>query len=226
MMNKTLLKYKRSNSHRNFDNRDNLLKSRCSTRDCTRAEYGLFSSNRSQHEAVGFIVIVVIIIVIGIIFLGINLRKSGVKVNEDIQVINFLTASSAYTTDCFGDYFPKTLDNLKEDCYNGRNNVCNVNNEDVNICSYLNETYAGLLDKAWPISNGSLITYYNLKVYYSINDASGRPAATPIISVGRGNSSNCAETRIGKDIIPLSTPYGAGYGGNIVSELKICQNAA
>ena len=90
--------------------------------NCGNRENSMKIKNiRSQQETIGFIVIVLMVIIVGIIFLGISLRKGTREVVAvDAELANFLSASSSYVTDCAKDYEPNygKLGDVVEDCYN------------------------------------------------------------------------------------------------------------
>ena len=217
-----------------------LIKSKRSTRVQTQAEYGLFSSKRSnsradfennkrillkstrsQHEAMGFVIIVALVIIVGVIFLGIQMNKDSTPQQyKDSNIMNFLIASSKYTSDCFENHEPLTLNDLKEKCYN--NQKCSREGVEVDSCIYLNETYSDMLSKSWLIYEGSPIKYYELKINYrgTCNDSlTINPSSE--LEIQAGNSSQCSfsSKKIGQESFPIS---GSGEGC-IVSELMICE---
>jgi len=220
---------KKTNSRADFKNSKRiLLKSTRSTHVQTQAEYGLFSSKRSQHETMGFIVIVSLVIIVGVIFLGIKMNQPN-KANtyQDSQIINFLSASSKYTSDCFENHEPLTLNDLKEKCYRNGDERC-TSNDVMTLCELLNDTYSKMLATSWLIDDGSPTRYYELKVYSKRCDDN---STTPLIiqlpltpegfKIEAGNLSQCSSSsiRTGQESYPIR---GSGEEC-IVSDLKICQ---
>jgi len=184
------------------------------------SEYGLFSSKRSQHEAMGFIIIVALVMVVGVIFLGIKMNQDrAVQQYSDSNIINFLTASSRYTSDCF-DRARCTqgfcsLNELKQKCYDN-NEKCNIGTDDRYSCDILNYTYSDMLSKSWRIYNDSPVKYYDLKVKYrTICNDSATASLLSLVDITAGDSTQCYVRKIGQE----SFPYNHGC---IVSELKIC----
>lgn len=166
-------------------------------------------SIRAQQEMAGFILIVLMIIIIGVILLGIFLRK-GSEINViDSEISNFLSASLKYTSTCAVDYEPnyKTVKELVEMCYGNANCLDNRNS-----CDALNNTYSGMISKFMPAGT---IDYYKVGFYHqdSLNDSIARK---PIASITSGNSTHCPIKRGGQAI------YSASTGGYVFVELEIC----
>ena len=220
---KTLTKSTRSDSCLYFKNLKTGLKCKRSTRVQTQAGCGLFSSKRSQHEAMGFVIIVALVIIVGVIFLGIRMNQDSTPQEyKDSNILNFLTASSKYSSDCFENHEPLTLDDLKERCY--KDEKCDMNGVDTLSCELLKETYSDMLAKSWQIYDDSPVKYYELKIYYraTCNDSTtaGQLTSQEFI-IEAGNLSQCYSSgrKIGQESFPIS---GSGEEC-IVSELEICE---
>lgn len=202
-----------------------LTKSKCSyPRANPIMKNSLFrGSSRSQHEAMGFVIIVALVIIVGVIFLGIKMNQNSTPQEyKDSNIINFLTASSKYSSDCFENHEPLTLNNLKEKCH--RNEKCYIEGMDTPSCDILKNTYSEMLNKSWPIYNDSPIRYYELKIYYrgicnDSNSARDLESEEFIIQAGELSQCSVSSRKIGQESFPIS---GSGEEC-IVSELKICE---
>lgn len=178
---------------------------------------------RSQQEAVGFVIIIMIVLIIGVIFLGISLRNKDKSVSyEDAEISNFLVASSSYTTDCYKDNEPfyRTLGDLTKDCYlrDFKQIVC-PNGK--NACDVLNSTYSEMMNYFAPA--GKLV-YYKLSFYQEKLVESDDPLAemekqkSPFMDIALGNSNKCGTKRAGRTQISADE-------GNVITELEICPAA-
>jgi len=180
--------------------------------------------NKSQQEAVGFVVIILIVMIIGVIFLGIWFRasKQGGVFVESAEISNFLSASLGYTTECYKDnaYDFKNLGDVVLYCYN--NDAVNCP-EAENSCAYVNKTYGAMLEKFKP---AGILSYYSLTASYRVlkNESSGSGEeneaqtgiSAPFIKIAKGDSSKCV-TKIGGQ-----SPIDAGEG-DIMVTLETCR---
>ena len=168
------------------------------------------SSKKAQSEIMGFVLIVVLVIVIGVIFLGIGLRKDRGVSLVDAEISNFLTASQDYTTACFLDAEPnfETLGSLTRECY--AKSSCK---DGKTACEVLNQTYYEMSKRFAPAGT---IKYFKLSAYFQgiCNDTDTRQP--DFLSVSYGNSSQCAYKRGGQ--ISKSTDTGC-----IFTELQTCR---
>jgi len=181
---------------------------------------------RSQHETLGFVVIVALVVIVGVIFLAIKMNTSStVQQPGDSNLINFLTASSKYTSDCFENHEPETLNDLKYKCYNG-DEKCDRGGVYASSCEVLNQTYSEMLATSWLIYDDSPVKYYELKIYYRSTCNDSNSVTVPLTSGGfiirAGNLSQCSGSsiRTGQDT-PIPVSYSEG--SCIMSELKICE---
>lgn len=160
---------------------------------------------KSQEEMVGFVLIVIIIIIVGVIFLGLALRK-GSSSYDSSEIENFLEASAITTTDCAINYIPnyENLQGLIGSCYD--NQICLNGNE---ACKELNLSLSRLMDNAWVIDKGSGYLGWELNVNYYLNNSE---AEHPIIKLEKGN---CSSGTGGEKLI-------AKYPGNIIIRLEVC----
>jgi hypothetical protein len=177
-------------------------------------------NKRTQQEAVGFVIIVMIVIILGVIFLGISLRNKGKAVSyEDAEIANFLVASSSYTSECYKDNEPfyRTLGDLTKDCYlrDFKQIACPSGR---NACEVLNATYSDMMKSFAPA--GKLI-YYKLNFYQEKLVASEDPLAemekqrSGFMVIENGNSNQCGTKRGGRTQISADE-------GNVITELEIC----
>ncbi len=169
-------------------------------------------NKKSQSEAVGFIVIVLLVMIVGVIFLGISLRQddSGV-VTTDSEISNFLSAASSYTTSCAieHEFDYRTLENLAGDCYKGKSCLNGKSS-----CDMLNSTYSDMLKNFRP--GGTPLGYYKLTFSYAQNSSS---SAEDRIKFGKeiiyGNGLGCVSKRAGEKGISFND-------GEIVEILETC----
>lgn len=168
-------------------------------------------NSKAQHEMTGFIIIVVMVMVIGVIFLGMSLRKHQPIVTIDAEISNFLIASDAITSDCAQTHEPnyRTLEELAIDCYTVKTCL-----DSRNACDVLTTIYNELLPKFKPAGtiNSYKLTYY----FEQSNNNETRPNSFLSIGSSSGNQ-NCSSRRAGRNIISIS-------GGDIAQELELCLN--
>ena len=169
-------------------------------------------NNKAQQEIVGFILIILIVVIIGIIFLGIYLRKDKPIVKDDAEISNFLIASGRYTSECYKDNEPnyRSLEDLAVDCYQGNTKItCPVGNS----CSVLNSTYSFFIQKLWPSGNDRPIKQTTLTLFYEQNSSATK---SKFLVINKGNSSMCTTFKSGSNLISLDE-------GHIVAQLEICK---
>lgn len=166
---------------------------------------------RAQSEAVGFILIVLIVVIVGVIFLGITLRKDRPLVTIDAEISNFIGASRDYTSDCaIGDETKyRKLEQLVQDCYSNRQCL-----DGRPTCNVLNDTYSVLLENFMP---GGTIEYAKLAFSFqnSINE-SEEAIKNTFFEIIQGDFNKCKSKRGGISDI-------SAQPGNILVELEICQ---
>jgi len=167
-------------------------------------------SKRSQHEIVGFILIVIIVVVIGLFLLVLYLRQEPVKY-ESLDVQNFLQVSMDYTTSCALNFEPEyeNLQDLIKSCYENRKCL----NEKM-ACQELNETLSKMLDESWLVSSDTPTSAYSLLIYYEESEA-GESALreNELLKLEKGN---CAGSKAGAEHLISYSP------GNIIVNLEIC----
>lgn len=171
-------------------------------------------AKRSQSEAVGFVIIILIVVIASIIFLGVYLRKSRGVVTEDAEIANFLSASQGYTTECYKDNEPfyRELGDLIKDCY--QQNTAIVCPENRAVCDVLNSTYSEMLLRFMPAGT---LAYYRMSFYYrqSANETEEKlERFGPEIVFG--DRKKCTAIRAGRSEMSLAE-------GILVAELEICR---
>ena len=173
----------------------------------------MIKRKRSQQEIMGFVIIIVIVAIIGVIFLGISLRKatrSGMT-TEDAEIANFLTTSSKYTTDCvLKNPFYAELDEVISGCYNGKMCI-----DSIEACNVLSSVYSEMLAIAWPTGENRPIKYSKLLVYYQSNPEDPNSKIFLIDAIETGQKDETCISRAGR-----ISQYK--YPGNLVTELEIC----
>lgn len=166
---------------------------------------------KAQHEMTGFVIIIVMVMIIGVIFLGISLRKHPSVVTIDAEISNFLIASDSMTSSCAQTYEPnyRTLEELAIDCYSAK--ACL---DSRNSCDVLKEYYDQLLPK---FKSAGTVKSYEMSYYFqqANNDSETRPSSFLIINSGPITNKTCSSTRASRNTISLT-------GGEITQELEIC----
>jgi len=173
-------------------------------------------NKKSQNEAFGFVIIVLLVVIVAVIFLGIALRKDNPNIATDAEISNFLTASSQYSTECYLDAIPKyrKLADLEKDCYyrNFEQVKCPENQ---NACDILNKTYYDILKEFRP--GGRVLSYYKLNFYYLSGSQEEQR-----ISFGNdlifGNSTGCFSKRGATSEIS-----GNEEKSSIVANIEVCE---
>jgi hypothetical protein len=157
-------------------------------------------------------VIIVMVMIIGVIFLGIFLRKNKPIVTIDAEISNFLISSAAYTSDCAQDYEPnyRSVEELAVACYAAKGCL-----DGRNSCDVLRDFYNEMLPKLRPA--GTINSYkMNFAFLQEGNESEALP--TPFLSIksaGIDVTQTCSSTRAGRNIISIS-------GGDIIQELELC----
>ncbi|MFA5019531.1 MAG: hypothetical protein WC533_00350 [Candidatus Pacearchaeota archaeon] len=144
---------------------------------------------KAQEEMVGFVLIVVLVAIVGIVLLGIYLRKpNSTTIQESNELSAFLTGIKPVTTGCerLGSF--QTIESLVDLCY--RRQSCE-NGEDT--CKYLENTIKEILNNSFDVGEESYRRYYEMKLY------TGSEEKTDIISpifAGKGPATFCPSTKM------------------------------
>ncbi len=196
-------KNKKDYSHPHFERESNLLKCKC-----------------SQHETMGFVLIILIVVIAGVIFLGISLRTTDNTSVIDSRISNFLDASLQHTTACYGSYESdyQTLGELINSCSAGTLYSATCPNSDA--CDFANKTYSVMLSK---FSSAGSIKSYKLSFYYSQNSSSKiedlvqTTSAFKTFSSELSDKKGCLSKRAGYSFLRSESSEG-----NIYAYLEIC----
>ncbi|MBT4135835.1 hypothetical protein HOD75_04860 [archaeon] len=86
---------------------------------------GIGFNKKSQHEIIGFVMIVVIVSVIGLIFLGFSITQGG-GIGNSAEISNLLEASMYSTTNCSTTFIPeyKSNQDLIKEVYKNPSKPC------------------------------------------------------------------------------------------------------
>jgi len=168
---------------------------------------------KSQHEIMGFVLIVVIVSVIGVIFLSLSLGRNEQK-HISIEISNLLESSMYYTTDCAVSFIPqyKSGQDLIKSCW--KNEKCL---DGKMACNSLNETMKWLIDNSLKICNDCVNKAYKLNIYHKPLDSEIK--SDEILVLENGIFSNCSSKFGGSHSIPISS-ISAGI---INVELEVCK---
>jgi len=122
-------------------------------------------SKRSQHEMMGFVLIIIVVTVMGLVFLGFIFMKAPEKRNS-AEVSNLLEASMYTTSGCVTSYVPeyKSIQRLITDTYKNPNQKCS---DGRTLKSVLKTTLKNLLDQSLQVHEDGVNKAYKLKIYYS-----------------------------------------------------------
>jgi hypothetical protein len=170
-------------------------------------------NKRSQHEAVGFVLIILIFVIGTVIFLGFQLRKTNPNIATDAEITNFLTASAEYTSECYLNAIPeyRTLKQLESDCFSRNFEAIKCPNG-LNPCDMLNKTYGSMLSNFRP--GGRIISYYKLDFYLQKKDSDETAFFGPTIV--SGSLAGCLTKRGAKTFIEAGED-------SLVAEITVCE---
>ena len=172
-------------------------------------------SKRSQHETLGFVLIVVIVSIIIVIFLGLSAGKGKVVGQNSVEISNLLQASIYYTTDCAINFLPEyeNIQGLISACYKNSEQKC-LNGK--NVCEALNETFKRIVEQTLRISPDSPNKAYTLNIYSSpLNNLHDKET---IAFIQKGVFADCKSKPGGI----YSLPTGTFSSSTINIELEIC----
>ncbi len=142
-------------------------------------------NKKAQNEIIGLVMIVVLIVIAGMIFLGISLRKEKGVVQNDAEIMNFLSASLKITTNCSVSFEPSYLDSegLIKACF--YRNKC-LSGE--NPCDLLNNTYGNILDSVWIVNENTKVRGYEFLIYQKSGNVS---LGSALLNITKGNNTGC-----------------------------------
>jgi len=108
-------------------------------------------SKRSQHEMVGFALIVMIVAVILLVFLRFSLTKTDEEYVKSYEVWSFMQAMLQYTTEYESE--PISMRKLIKEC----------NNYDKG-CDILEEELKSIMRESWAVEEGGVVKGYDLEI--------------------------------------------------------------
>ncbi len=181
-------------------------------------------SKRGQQEIVGFVVIILIVVIVGVIFLGIMLRKQKLESIEpdDVKISSFLSASADYTTDCVVSSNYADIKRLLKECYRNPTQTC-LEQDSAGfelsarkICNVLDQTYAEMLESLWKVGEDRPDKYLKLTLLnQAILDSGDYGSKEVIKEIEQGDESLCKNRKAGQTLIYSS-------GDALIIELEVC----
>lgn len=168
----------------------------------------LLKSKRSQHEIVGFVLIVVIVVVIGLFLLVFYLRQPTLE-TKSLNVQNFLQASMLYTTECSLSIDFLELQELTKSCK--ENEICKNGKP---ACEVLNTTLSQLIYTSWAVSEEKPVKAYSLNLAYE-EKIRNETLSEDILNLEKGNCTG-SSSRAGAE------HFLYHMSGNIVIAMEIC----
>ena len=177
-------------------------------------------SKRSQHEIVGFVLIVLIVSVVGVIFLAITLGSPEPERQNSVEVSNLLEASMYHTTSCAVNYIPqyRSVQDLVKECYKDRTGDSRECLDGGNVCDQLKTDLQSILSNSLNVGEDSPNRGYNIDIYFTSDDE--EIANDLILQFDEGVFLECSAIVGGAHPIPVSS---FGFG-RIETELKVCKN--
>ena len=175
-------------------------------------------SKRSQHEIVGFVIIVIIVSVIGLILLSFGIGKDTPR-QTSAEISHFLQSSMYHTSSCAINFIPqyKDVEDLIKLCYNGQRCL-----DGKDTCEVLNLTLKNLIESGFDIDSSGVNKAYKMKIYYVNSDSDSldvdQVADDEILVLNGGVFEKCS-SKLG-----ASTPLASGFISGIIEvELEICK---
>jgi hypothetical protein len=172
-------------------------------------------NKKSQHETLGFVLIVMIVVIIIVIFLGLSAGKGNGGRQNSVEISNLLQSSIYYTTDCAIN-FPVDYENVQgliSACYQNPDQNCLDGKK---VCEVLNETFKKIVSKSLRIDAESPNNAYTVNIYFSpINNLHDK---TPITFIWEGEFVKCKSKPGGIYLLPTTTFSSITIG----IELEIC----
>ena len=169
------------------------------------------NNKRGQEEIIGFVLVIVLVVIIGVVFLGISLRKPvESSERESALVYQFLDSSMEQSSSCALGSGRDTLrlDELISECFNS-NNECVDGNK---TCDVMNGTILGLLEGGWNYGPDSRVKGYEFDSSY-VADSSGSETKEEILIINVGN---CSGSKIGNSY------FAPEFPGKIITVLEVC----
>jgi len=179
----------------------------------------LTKSKRSQHEIVGFVLIVLIVSVIGVIFLAITLGSPPPERQNSVEVSNLLSATMYHTTTCAVNYIPqyRSVQDLVKECYKDQSGNTRECLDGGAVCDKLEEDLKQIISGSLDVGENNVNKGYNVDVYFASDDREIQNNL--ILQFNDGSFLNCSAIVGGGHPIPVSS---FGFG-RIETELKVCK---
>jgi len=177
-------------------------------------------SKRSQHEIVGFVLIVLIVSIVGVIFLAITLGNPEPERQNSVEVSNLLEASMYHTTNCAVNYVPqyRSVQDLVKECYKDRSGNSRNCLDGNDVCQQLEDDLKNILEVSLDVGDEGVNKGYNIDIYFASDDQ--EVSNDLILQFNAGSFINCSAIVGGGHPIPVSS---FGFG-RIETELKVCKN--
>ena len=172
-------------------------------------------NKKSQHEIVGFVVIVVVVAVIGLIFLSFMIGRGDSNNATSVEIENLLSASMYSTSDCAISFVPQYLDieELIIRCYDNPIGKCL---DDRKVCDVLSEELRDI-GEVLNIGDGNVNKGLEINVVYK--DLESEDSGSEVIpSIKIGEIDECS-IKIG-----ASRYVDIDFGSGVVNvELEVCK---
>jgi len=166
----------------------------------------LLKSKRSQEEVIGFVLIILFVSIIALVFLGLNLRKGGIK-QESVEIENFLSSLMRHTSSCQpsrGSFYD--IKDLGKACYESEKCL-----DGRTACEVLGEEVEKIMEKVWPVGENYPNKKYKLELYYKEDE---KKEMIKKWEQGEGRCGN----QIGAVYNIYKSP------GNLVFEMNLCKD--
>lgn len=172
-------------------------------------------NKKSQHEIVGFVLIVLIVSIVGVIFLSFAIGR-GESRESSVEISNLLQASMYYTTDCAINFIPQYREgqDLIKECFKNPELKC-LNEK--SVCDSLKDNLKKIIDESLRVDPNSDNKAYRLHIYFvSLYNEDDKEE---ILSFEEGVFSDCKTIPGGTHSISVSRfEYGT-----INIELEVCR---
>jgi len=184
----------------------------------------ILNSKRSQHEIVGFVIIVIIMVIIGLFLLVFYIKQPSIEY-ENQNIANFLKSSMLLTTDCvISQPNYENIEDLIKDCYENKKCL-----DDKMACEVLEDNLSELISESWQVGPDKPENSYSLVIYYKESNI-GMPGFEPaepseynentesgyheeILTLNEGE---CIGSKTGAEHIIHKSP------GKIIVNMEIC----
>ncbi len=176
-------------------------------------------SKKSQHEIMGFVLIIVIVSVIGLIFLSLTFGRENSLEYDSIEISNLLESAMHHTTDCAVNYVPQYKDgqDLVKSCYNEMmGNYLNCL-DGRNVCDALETTMDELITDILVVGEDTPNKAFKFRIYFTSNNEID--PNEEILLIEEGLFQNCTSRTGGNHLIDASYMNA----GTIHLDLSVCK---